>query len=311
MQDRDKPEWTGTATELHKNLQEKAATLNINIRDKSWPKSPNSLSRKLNLIKTNLREIGIELDKCYLDENKKSRGIKIRKISSEPSEPTETQNHAQLTSDDSDDIDNGSRIISTDNEISSEKTPENHAQNGISDDTDDTDDILHTSQGQDDASSSNHTRIAASARVINIKHDPTAYYVYIGRANKQYGLEESQWANPYKIGKDGTRQEVIEKYRAYIKGRPDLLASLSDLEGQPLGCWCSPEPCHGDVLIELLQQSTSQSKNEESSRDTTIPKSLYKFSKGVWKCRNCFQNGDLQSMIDHVEHCSHDKDLEI
>jgi hypothetical protein len=150
-----------------------------------------------------------------------------------------------------------------------------------------------------------------STHVINIKHNPSAYYVYIGRANKRYGLEESKWANPYKIGKDGTRQEVIEKYRAYIKSRPDLLASLSDLEGQPLGCWCAPEPCHGDVLIELLQeqQSTSQSKNEESSRDATMPKSLYKFSKGVWKCRNCFQNGDLQSMIDHVEHCSHDKDL--
>jgi hypothetical protein len=43
-----------------------------------------------------------------------------------------------------------------------------------------------------------------------------------------------------------------------------------------------------------------------------IPKSLYKLkgSKCVWKCSDCFQNGDKQSMIDHVEHCSHDKDLD-
>jgi DNA replicative helicase MCM subunit Mcm2 (Cdc46/Mcm family) len=50
---------------------------------------------------------------------------------------------------------------------------------------------------------------------------------------------------------------------------------------------------------------------EQSFSSVMIPKSLYKLkgSKGVWKCHDCFKNGDLQSMIDHVEHCSHDKDL--
>jgi hypothetical protein len=114
MQDREE-QWIGTATQLHMELEAKAAVLNINTHDKSWPKSASSLSRRLNLIKTNLREIGIELDKCYLDEKSKSRGVKICKMPSEASEASETQHHEDVASD-------------------------------ISDGPDDT---LHTSEGQD------------------------------------------------------------------------------------------------------------------------------------------------------------------
>jgi Domain of unknown function (DUF4326) len=31
-----------------------------------------------------------------------------------------------------------------------------------------------------------------------------------------------------------------------------LLAALPGLNGKVLGCWCKPEPCHRDVLMELL-----------------------------------------------------------
>lgn len=96
----DKPEWIGTATELHMDLEAKAPILNINIHDKSWPKSSNSLSRKLNQIKTNLRQMGIEVERAYLGNDKKSMGFKIRKISSEPAEPSV----ASAFSDDTDDI---------------------------------------------------------------------------------------------------------------------------------------------------------------------------------------------------------------
>jgi hypothetical protein len=80
--------------------------------------------------------------------------------------------------------------------------------------------------------------------IVHCKRDK--YDVYIGRPSK--------WGNPYIIGKDGTRQEVIEKYRDYILTRPNLLASLPELEGKILGCWCSPKPCHGEVLLELLKR---------------------------------------------------------
>ena len=69
--------------------------------------------------------------------------------------------------------------------------------------------------------------------------------VYIGRPSK--------WENPFKIGPDGTREEVIEKYRKWLfEERPDLVADAKkELPGKLLGCWCAPEPCHGDVLAEI------------------------------------------------------------
>ncbi len=70
--------------------------------------------------------------------------------------------------------------------------------------------------------------------------------VYIGRPSK--------WGNPFSIGPDGDRAEVIEKYREWIKNQPELLASLEELRGKVLGCWCAPKACHGEVLIELLEE---------------------------------------------------------
>jgi len=67
--------------------------------------------------------------------------------------------------------------------------------------------------------------------------------VYIGRPSK--------WGNPFFIGKDGSRQAVIDKYEKYILSRPDLLADLHELRGKTLGCWCKPKLCHGDVLAKL------------------------------------------------------------
>jgi hypothetical protein len=68
-------------------------------------------------------------------------------------------------------------------------------------------------------------------------------------------MKGSIWGNPFHIGKDGTREEVIEKYRQYILSKPELLAQLESLRGKTLGCWCSPQACHGDVLVELLGRS--------------------------------------------------------
>lgn len=77
--------------------------------------------------------------------------------------------------------------------------------------------------------------------VVHSKRD--RYDVYIGRPSK--------WGNPFAIGRDGTREEVIEKYRAWLLGQPELLAALPELKGKVLGCWCAPQACHGDVLVEL------------------------------------------------------------
>jgi hypothetical protein len=93
--------------------------------------------------------------------------------------------------------------------------------------------------------------------VVNLKghrDDPDyADVVYVGRAMHRGGwhLDASPFANPFKPGPDGTREEVVEKYRAWLLGRPDLLARLPELRGRTLGCWCVPLPCHAEVLDEL------------------------------------------------------------
>jgi hypothetical protein len=86
--------------------------------------------------------------------------------------------------------------------------------------------------------------------VVNIRSG-VPFDVYIGRYNRSRGLQQSVWANPFKIGPDGDRTRVIEKYREYILGRPDLLARIGELRGKVLACWCYPDDCHGDVLAEL------------------------------------------------------------
>ena len=88
-------------------------------------------------------------------------------------------------------------------------------------------------------------------RVWN-KRDPATPKdaVYVGRPTK--------WGNPYVIGKDGTRAEVIEKYRAFLIEHvytSDLfMADLRELRGKDLVCWCVPRPCHAEVLMELANQ---------------------------------------------------------
>lgn len=69
------------------------------------------------------------------------------------------------------------------------------------------------------------------------------YDVFIGRPSK--------WGNPFRIGIDGTREEVIAKHKEWIKRQPDLLADLHELRGKRLGCFCKPLACHGDTLAEM------------------------------------------------------------
>lgn len=84
----------------------------------------------------------------------------------------------------------------------------------------------------------------SKTKVVNKRFQD--YDIYIGRPSK--------WGNPYSIGKDGNRQEVIDKYRKYILNNPELLKSLPELKGKRLGCWCFPLACHGDVLVELVEE---------------------------------------------------------
>lgn len=89
-----------------------------------------------------------------------------------------------------------------------------------------------------------------ATQVVNLRKEP--YDVYIGKPGKGKNKEEGKWANPFEIGRDGTREEVIAKYREYILNKPELLEQIPfELKGKTLGCFCKPLACHGDVLAHI------------------------------------------------------------
>lgn len=108
---------------------------------------------------------------------------------------------------------------------------------------------------------------------ISIKGSPSQPdAIYIGRENRTYCLRQSPLANHYKIGKDGTRDEVVKKYRQWLweevqRGRAvenevwkelkSILKDIKQLDSEDdyirLMCWCKEdEKCHGDIIINCL-----------------------------------------------------------
>ena len=77
------------------------------------------------------------------------------------------------------------------------------------------------------------------------------YDIYIGRP--------TVYGNPFIIGKDGNREEVIRKFEEHARNNQSLLHFISLLHKDAiLGCWCAPEKCHGDIIIKLWKEFYEQ-----------------------------------------------------
>lgn len=81
-------------------------------------------------------------------------------------------------------------------------------------------------------------------RTAGYKHPTGA--IYVGRGTR-YG-------NPFRIGVDGSREECIARYRAFLMSSPLTLRSFRhQLKGKILSCFCPlNEDCHADVLLDLV-----------------------------------------------------------
>ena len=93
--------------------------------------------------------------------------------------------------------------------------------------------------------------------VVNIRTFRSNGYkcpgVYIGRSHPRAGLAGSIWGNPFRVGVDRDLDQCLALYRAYVLERPFLLGRLDILaRSAALACWCHPNPCHGDVLVDLI-----------------------------------------------------------
>lgn len=63
---------------------------------------------------------------------------------------------------------------------------------------------------------------------------------------------QTAWGNPFILDEDGDRDQVCDSYRVYLQYKPSLQSRFDDLRGKVLGCWCYPERCHGNELIEEI-----------------------------------------------------------
>lgn len=96
-----------------------------------------------------------------------------------------------------------------------------------------------------------------------------SYDVYVGRGRCPVTDEAGRWGNPYRIGEDGDREQVVALYREYLWAKIQTgcipIADLAALDGKVLGCWCAPRPCHGDVLLRAAAWAVAQLEAEPPS----------------------------------------------
>lgn len=71
---------------------------------------------------------------------------------------------------------------------------------------------------------------------------------------------DTAWGNPFVIGRDGDREEVIAKYMKWVltndldPAARWIKTNAHKLYGKTLGCWCAPQACHGDFLLDLAAE---------------------------------------------------------
>lgn len=95
--------------------------------------------------------------------------------------------------------------------------------------------------------------------VVNCRYQD--FDVYIGRGKCPKSNTHSIWGNPFGFKPNtnaqiivASREEAITAYGEWIKQQPHLLSKLCELKGKRLGCWCRPDRCHGDILVELIKE---------------------------------------------------------
>ncbi len=80
-------------------------------------------------------------------------------------------------------------------------------------------------------------------------------FLYAGRG--------SPWGNPFRIGPDGSRADVITKYRNYAIKLQFFHTAIEDrvFDVDYLVCYCAPRPCHCDLLKGWQEEFISNTEN--------------------------------------------------
>ena len=104
--------------------------------------------------------------------------------------------------------------------------------------------------------------------VIHLKDAPHGWqnderYVYIGRPG---GGLVGNFGNPFRLGPDGDRLEVLARYDLWLRGRlltdPVMKEQIKNLHGRTLICFCKPRLCHGDLLEQVAKELFAKSQKQ-------------------------------------------------
>lgn len=127
------------------------------------------------------------------------------------------------------------------------------------------------------------------AQVVNVRSAKPGSFLYVGRCHPRF-RQGSIFGNPFSpfsagkliekshsvvTVKSKSAAESLEQHRAWLAGElyidealdellEKVLASLPKLtdalaQGLSLGCWCAPNPCHAQTLLDWATQSKSKS----------------------------------------------------
>lgn len=91
-------------------------------------------------------------------------------------------------------------------------------------------------------------------KTVVVNRHYKSYTKYIGRGTK--------FGNDYRIGPDGTREDVIAKHKKDFYANPELQEAVwNELRGEIIGCSCKPLACHGDTYVEYIE-NRERTENE-------------------------------------------------
>ena len=179
------------------------------------------------------------------------------------------------------------------NNIPSEKSKETFESADLFDGT------FDLGPGREKPSTSNHD--ISVGEVLNFSKIKTIpeNAVYIGRNPKLWemgGGEGLPWlGNPFIVGKDGSRDDVLKKYESYIDNKLKDPAFrqrfIETLSGKDQICHCAPEGCHGhinqkklrELNKELYQDNANQAKTPTSQNRASNSKIIESFTSDEYR----------------------------
>ena len=247
-------EWIGSATELLSKLEDIATQHKINIRDKLRPKTPNWLSRRINEVKTNLREKGIAIEKDTSDNSNKR--LIIRKIHADPENckistippvSTASENHAQNQAESAVDIDGVIDVSTTAAKMSTGISTGNHIQDNSSVDIVDRCDIIRSSQKAE------HGNAHTNGKTVNLSEITNSMKIGQGYQARNNGFNFNTIISLEQFFNNDPDQSNQTIQTHSLEESPCYPIINSKIEGRYIWYYCKLHPDFKNISLSSIE----------------------------------------------------------